>query len=270
MAELAPDAHLVKLGTMGEYGTPNIDIEEGWLDIEHNGRRDRVLFPKRPGSLYHLSKVHDSANLEFGCRVWKMRVTDLNQGVVYGIETDEIGLAPDLHTSFHYDAVFGTIINRFIVQAVTGVPLTIYGKGRQTRGIINIRDTLRCIELAALNPPQPGEFRVFNQTTEQFSLLELADMVVAAAAQKGIRAEATHIANPRAELEDHYYNVKHQALEKLGLEPHRLTVPVLGRMIEVVRKHQDHVAAESILPRITWQAGAAPQRHPEPEAAEVA
>jgi UDP-sulfoquinovose synthase len=255
MREHCPDAHLVKLGTLGEYGTPNIDIEEGWLDVEHNGRRDRVLFPKRPGSFYHLSKVHDSANLEFGCRIWNMRVTDLNQAVVYGIETDEVALAPDLHTSFHYDSVFGTVINRFIVQAVIGMPLTVYGKGQQTRGVINIRDTLRCVELAALNPARPGEFRVFNQVTQQFSMNELAGMVIEAAAQKGIRVEAKHIANPRTELEQHYYNVKHRALENLGLEPHLLTVAVLGRMIEVVQQHKGNILRGSILPNITWQAG---------------
>ena len=143
-----------------------------------------------------------------------MRVTDLNQAVVYGIETDEIGLAPDFHTSFHYDSVFGTVINRFIVQAVIGMPLTVYGKGRQTRGVINIRDTLRCVELAALNPARPGEFRVFNQVTQQFSMNELSEMVIEAAAQKGIHVEAKHIANPRTELEQHYYNVKHRALEE--------------------------------------------------------
>lgn len=267
MRETCPDAHLVKLGTLGEYGTPNIDIEEGWLDIEHNGRRDRVLYPKRPGSFYHLSKVHDSANLEFGCRIWNMRVTDLNQAVVYGIETDEIGLSPDFHTSFHYDSVFGTVINRFVVQAVIGMPLTVYGKGNQTRGVINIRDTLRCVELATLNPARPGEFRVFNQVTQQFSMNALADMVVEAAAQKGIRVEAKHIANPRTELEQHYYNVKHSALEHLGLEPHLLTIPVLGRMIDVVQRYRANVLRGSILPHITWQAGVT---HDEPMPKRVA
>ncbi len=186
MHEACPDAHLVKLGTLGEYGTPNIDIEEGWIEIEHNGRKDRMLYPKRPGSFYHLSKVHDSANLEFGCRIWNMRVTDLNQGVVYGITTDETVLAPGLHTSFHYDAVFGTVINRFIVQAICGVPLTLYGKGQQKRGTINIRDTLRCVELAAVTPAKPGEFRVFNQNTEQFALVDLAELVARCARAKAM------------------------------------------------------------------------------------
>ena len=152
IAETNPDIHLVKLGTMGEYGTPNIDIEEGWLDLEHNGRTDRVLFPKRPGSFYHLSKVHDSHNIEFACRIWDLRATDLNQGVVYGQQTAETAIDERLATRFDYDAVFGTVLNRFAIQAVIGHPLTVYGSGGQTRGMIDIRDTVRCIQLACENP----------------------------------------------------------------------------------------------------------------------
>jgi UDP-sulfoquinovose synthase len=148
IADTDRDIHLVKLGTVGEYGTPNIDIEEGWLSVEHNGRRDRVLYPKRPGSFYHLSKVHDSHNIEFACRAWGLRATDLNQGIVYGQETPATGTDPRLATRFDYDAVFGTVLNRFIVQAVLGHPLTVYGCGQQTRGLIDIRDTVECIRLA--------------------------------------------------------------------------------------------------------------------------
>jgi UDP-sulfoquinovose synthase len=148
MAEISPDAHLVKLGTMGEYGTPNIDIEEGYLEIEHNGRSDTLPFPKLPGSMYHLSKVHDSHNVHFACRIWGLRATDLNQGVVYGIETEETKLDERLLTRFDYDEVFGTALNRFCLQAVIGQPLTPYGKGGQTRGYLNIVDTLQCVDLA--------------------------------------------------------------------------------------------------------------------------
>src|SRR5919197_911738 len=169
------------VGTMGEYGTPNIDIEEGWLDIEYKGRRDRVLYPKRPGSFYHISKVHDSHNIEFACRIWGLRATDLNQGVVYGIATDETELHPELYTSFHYDAVFGTVLNRYCAQAVVGEPLTVYGAGGQRRAFLNIRDTLQCVRLAVENPPAAGEFRVFNQFTQVFSVRELAEIVVEAA-----------------------------------------------------------------------------------------
>jgi len=198
MKHSCPDAHLIKLGTMGEYGTPNIDIEEGWLDLDHNGRKDRVLYPKRPGSFYHLSKVHDSNNLEFACRIWGMRVTDLNQGVVYGTDTDETRRHEDLTTSFHYDAVFGTVINRFVAQAVDGIPLSVYGRGGQTRGFLNIRDTLRCVELAAANAAEPGEFRVFNQFTEQFSVLDLAKAVKNVALARGYSStRIEHVDNPR-------------------------------------------------------------------------
>ncbi|MGZ5411964.1 MAG: NAD-dependent epimerase/dehydratase family protein, partial [Solirubrobacterales bacterium] len=182
MRDHVPDAHLVKLGTMGEYGTPNIDIEEGYIEIEHKGRKDTLPFPKLPGSLYHCSKVHDSTNVHFACRIWGLRATDLNQGVVYGIDTDETAKDERLATRFDYDEIFGTVLNRFCVQAVIGHPLTIYGKGGQTRGFLNIRDTLQCVELAVENPADVGEFRVFNQFTEQFFVSELAELVREAAA----------------------------------------------------------------------------------------
>src|SRR5262245_17046254 len=197
VGEIDRDIHIVKLGTMGEYGQPNIDIEEGWLEIEHNGRTDRVLFPKKPGSFYHLSKVHDSHNLEFGCRIWGLRVTDLNQGVVYGQQTEQTVLDPRLETRLDYDAVFGTVLNRFAIQAVLGMPLSVYGGGSQTRAFLDIRDTVRCIELACENPADPGEFRVFNQATEQFSLEELAKLV-ANSFPGGVEVE--HIDNPRVEV----------------------------------------------------------------------
>jgi UDP-sulfoquinovose synthase len=206
LREGAPDCHLVKLGTMGEYGTPNIDIEEGFLEVEYKGRKDVLPYPKQAGSIYHLSKVHDSHNILFACRAWKLRSTDLNQGVVYGIETDETKLDARLATSFHYDEVFGTALNRFCVQAVVGIPLTVYGRGGQTRGFLNIRDTLRCVELAAVNPPQAGEYRVFNQFTETFDVLGLAAMVKREGDKLGIDVQIEHLKNPRVEAEQHYYN----------------------------------------------------------------
>lgn len=247
-----PEAHLIKLGTMGEYGTPNIDIEEGWITIEHNGRSDRVLFPKRPGSFYHLSKVHDSANIEFVCRVWGARATDLNQGVVYGMDTDETLLHRDLRTSFHYDDVFGTVLNRFLVQAAVGVPLTVYGKGGQTRGFLNIRDTIQCVELAADSPPEKGEFRVFNQFTEQFSVNDLAARVAATAARAGQEARIEHLPNPRVEVEEHYYNAIHTKLTDLGLRPVLLTDAVIDDLYADVRRHCADVNQDVIAPRIRW------------------
>jgi len=252
MRHACADSHLVKLGTMGEYGTPNIDIEEGWLEVEHNGRKDRVLYPKKPGSFYHLSKVHDSNNIEFACRIWEMRATDLNQGVVYGIHTDEIEQEAALRTSFHYDDVFGTVLNRFLVQAAVGVPLTVYGQGGQTRGFLNIKDTIRCVELAADNPADPGEFRVFNQFTEQFSVLQLAGMVQEAGKRAGLTVEINHLENPRVELEDHYYNAKHSALAELGLKPNLLTDDTLDQMLDVVRNNTTNVSDSFFNPRIKW------------------
>lgn len=254
MKRFVPDAHLVKLGTMGEYGTPNIDIEEGWIEIEHNGRKDRMLYPKKPGSFYHLSKVHDSANVEFACRIWGFRATDLNQGVVYGIDTDQTVQGPDLRTSFHYDDVFGTVLNRFLVQAAVGEKLTVYGKGGQTRGFLNIRDTIACVALAADNPAKAGEFRVFNQFTEQFSVRELADKVAAAGRRAGLDTQITSLPNPRVEMEEHYYNAKHTALLDLGLKPHLLTDEALDKMLAVVRANCGHVEKSSFIPRIRWDA----------------
>lgn len=248
-----PDIHIVKLGTMGEYGTPNIDIEEGWLEVEHKGRTDRMLYPKKPGSFYHVSKVADSQYLEFACRAWGSRVTDLNQGVVYGVSTSETDIDPVFSTAFHYDATFGTVLNRFITQAVSGIPLTVYGKGGQTRGFLNIRDTLSCVELALLNPAKSGEFRVFNQFTEQFSVDQLAHMVQKTSTRLGIKTEIDYVRNPRVEMESHYYNAVHSALPSLGLRPNLLTEDVLSKMIEQVIKVKDRVDLGSIQPTTFWK-----------------
>jgi len=253
MRDLAPDSHLVKLGTMGEYGTPNIDIEEGFIEVEHNGRSDRLPFPKLPGSLYHCSKVHDSTNIHFACRVWGLRATDLNQGVVYGIETEQTKLDPRLVTRFDYDEVFGTALNRFCTQAVIGHPLTPYGKGGQTRGYLNVVDTLRCVELASMNPAAEGEYRVFNQFTEQFSINELADLVQRAGKAYGLDVEIAHVDNPRVELEEHYYNATHTKLVDLGLKPHLLSETLVESMFSVIERHRDRVLPGSILPRTRWR-----------------
>jgi UDP-sulfoquinovose synthase len=250
IAEHNRDIHLVKLGSMGEYGTPNVDIEEGWLDLTHRGRQDRVLFPKRPGSFYHLSKVHDSHNIEFACRIWGLRATDLNQGVVYGQETDETGLHPDLATRFDYDGVFGTVLNRFTLQAVLGQPLSVYGAGGQTRGIINIIDTVQCIRLAAESPPAAGQFRVFNQFTEQMSVLDIA-RTVAAAYPGDCRIE--HLDNPRVEAEQHYYRAAHTGLLDLGLVPHLLSDTLINSMFRIAERHKDRVSAQAIRPTVKWR-----------------
>lgn len=252
MRRHCPQAHLVKLGTMGEYGTPNIDIEEGYLTITHNGRTDTLPFPKQPGSFYHLSKVHDTHNITFACRIWKLAATDLNQGVVYGIGTEETALDAQLRTSFHYDHVFGTVLNRFLVQASLDVPLTVYGKGGQTRGFLNIRDTLQCVDLAVRNPAKPGEFRVFNQFTEQFSVMDLAEKVVAAGQRAGLAVKIDHLKNPRIEMEDHYYNARHSKLVDLGLSPHLLTDQVIDHMLAEARANNSRVQREVFQPKIHW------------------
>ncbi|MFM5891490.1 MAG: NAD-dependent epimerase/dehydratase family protein [Dolichospermum sp.] len=252
MREDFPDCHLVKLGTMGEYGTPNIDIEEGYITIEHNGRKDTLPYPKQPGSMYHLSKVHDSHNIHFACRIWGLRATDLNQGIVYGVLTDETGMDELLINRLDYDGVFGTALNRFCIQASVGHPLTVYGKGGQTRGFLDIRDTVRCIEIAIANPAEPGEFRVFNQFTELFSVGDLAMMVKKAGNAMGLDVDINHIDNPRVEKEEHYFNAKNTKLLDLGLQPHLLSDSLLDSLLNFAVKYQNRVDHKQILPKVSW------------------
>jgi UDP-sulfoquinovose synthase len=254
----APDCHLVKLGTMGEYGQPNIDIEEGYIEIEHKGRRDTLPFPKLPGSLYHCSKVHDSTNIHFACRTWGLRATDLNQGVVYGIATEESGADERLITRFDYDELFGTVLNRFCVQAVIGHPLTVYGSGHQTRGFLNIRDTLACVDLAVQNPAPAGEFRVYNQFTEQFSVLALAELVQAAGRHLGYEVAVEHLDNPRVEKEEHYYNATHTKLLDLGLQPTLLGEELVESVLHAVERHKGRVIESAIDPRTRWNPAKSP------------
>lgn len=251
--EIRPDCHLVKLGTMGEYGTPNIDIEEGFIKIHHNGREDVMPYPKQPGSFYHLSKVHDSHNIHFCCKTWGLRATDLNQGVVYGTLTDEDSMDAALINRFDYDEVFGTALNRFCAQAAIEHPLTVYGKGGQTRGFLDIRDTVRCIELACLNPPGRGEFRVFNQFTEQFSVLGLAHMVQAAAKKLGLNVPVEHLSDPRVEAEEHYYNARHTKLADLGLRPHLLSESLLDSLVSIAVQYRDRIDNSLLSPKVDWR-----------------
>jgi UDP-sulfoquinovose synthase len=259
--EFQPACHLVKLGTMGEYGTPNIDIEEGFIKIQHNGREDVLPYPKQPGSFYHLSKVHDSHNIHFCCKIWGIRATDLNQGVVYGTITEETAMDEALVNRFDYDEVFGTALNRFCVQAAIGHPITVYGKGGQTRGFLDIRDTVRCIELACTNPAKPGEFRVFNQFTEQFSILDLARMVQAAAKKLGAAVEIDHLPDPRVEAEEHYYNAKHTKLAELGLTPHPLSDSLLDSLVNIALQYRERIDRSQLLPRVNWRNVRNDRRH---------
>jgi UDP-sulfoquinovose synthase len=257
IAERDPSIHLVKLGTMGEYGTPNIDIEEGFIEITHKGRTDTLPYPKQPGSFYHLSKVHDSHNIQFACRIWGLRATDLNQGIVYGQETGETDLHPDLATRFDYDGVFGTVLNRFCVQAVVGHPLSVYGKGGQTRGMLDIRDTLACVELALMNPADKGEFRVFNQFTESFSVRQMAEMV---AENYPGATRIDHVEDPRVEKEEHYYRAAHTKLLDLGLVPHLLEPATIRSLLAVVDRHRARVDPAAIRPTVQWRSTASSLR----------
>jgi UDP-sulfoquinovose synthase len=253
MRESFPDCHLVKLGTMGEYGTPNIDIEEGFITLEHNGRKDTLPYPKQPGSFYHLSKVHDSHNIHFACKIWGLRATDLNQGVVYGVLTEETGMDELLINRLDYDGVFGTALNRFCIQAAIGHPLTVYGTGGQTRAFLDIRDTVRCVELAIATPAEPGKFRVFNQFTELFGIGDLAMMVKKAGTTLGLDVEVTHLENPRVEMEEHYFNAKNTNLLDLGLQPHFLSDSLLDSLLNFSVKYKSRVDETQILPKVKWK-----------------
>jgi UDP-sulfoquinovose synthase len=250
--EFCPEAHIVKLGTMGEYGTPDIDIEEGWLEVKHKGRQHKFLYPRQAGSLYHTSKIMDTDLLWFYVRTWGLRVTDLMQGPVYGIFTDESEKDERLLPFFNYDEIFGTVLNRFVVQAVAGHPLTVYGKGGQTRGYLNIKDTLNCVHLSVENPADKGELRIFNQFTETFSVNDLAEKVGKAASQLELDVKIEHIENPRIEAEEHYYNPKHTGLLDLGLKPHYLSERVLIKMMEFVIKHKSRIRIDQISRNVKW------------------
>lgn len=253
----APQCHIVKLGTMGEYGTPNIDIEEGWIEIEHKGRTDKFLYPRQAGSLYHTTKVLDTDLLWFYVRADGIRVTDLMQGPVYGVSTEEADLDERLVPNFHYDDIFGTVVNRFLVQAVAGVPLTIYGRGGQVRGYLNLKDTLQCVSLAVEKPANCAEMRILNQFTEVFSVNELAERVQRVGNHMGIPVQVRNVANPRKEKEEHYYNPVHQGLLKIGLKPHFMTDEVVAGMLEQVLRYKDQIDTAKILPRVRWSG---PQR----------
>jgi UDP-sulfoquinovose synthase len=250
--EFSPDAHIIKLGTMGEYGTPNIDIEEGWLEVVHNGRQQKFLYPRQAGSLYHTTKIMDTDLLWFYVRMWNLRVTDLMQGPVYGMFTEETEKDDRLLPFFNYDEIFGTVLNRFVVQAVAGFPLTVFGKGGQTRGFLNIKDTLNCIRLSVENPADKGELRIFNQFTETFSINELAQKVKAAGSKLDLVVKIQHVDNPRLEAEEHYYNPRHTGLMELGLKPHCLSEDVLAQMMAFVKKNKTQIRPDQFYPKIKW------------------
>ncbi len=250
--EYAPTAHIIKLGTMGEYGTPNIDIDEGWIEIHHKGRKGRFLYPRQAGSLYHTTKVMDTDLLWFYVRMWNLSVTDLMQGPVYGLTTWENAEDKRLLPFFNYDEIFGTVLNRFIVQAVAGHALTVYGKGGQTRGYLNIKDTLNCVRLSLENPAKQGELRILNQFVELFSVNELAERVQRVGKTLGLEVQIQSVENPRKEAEEHYYNPSNTGLLKLGLKPHYLTDQVLAEMIETIKNYKTNIDLNKICLKVKW------------------
>jgi UDP-sulfoquinovose synthase len=260
MRDAVPECHLVKLGTMGEYGTPNVDIPEGFFEIEYRGRKDRMMFPRRAGSWYHQSKVHDTNNVEMACRFWKLRSTDIMQGVVYGTRIDGMSDDPRMATRFDFDQCFGTAINRFCAQAVIGLPLSPFGKGHQKRGFLPLRDSMQCLTLAVENPPQAGEYRVFNQFEEVYSVMELAERVQKVAGSLGLSVEIRPIENPRTEAEEHYYNPDHEHLLALGYEPTHDMAHELETMLGDLRPHAARIEArrEAQFPDIRWDGSRRP------------
>ena len=250
--DFSPSSHIIKLGTMGEYGTPNIDIEEGWLEVEHKGRRDRFLYPRQASSIYHTTKIMDTDLLWFGVRTWNLRVTDLMQGPVYGVDTEETVIDARLSTGFSYDYIFGTAINRFVTQAVAGYPLTVYGKGNQVRGYLNIKDAIQCVGLAEENPAEIGELRILNQIVETFTINELASLTQQVGSTIGLNVEIKNVLNPRKESEDHYYNPVYQGLKDLGLQPHFLTLEVMKKMLHFVERYKENIRWETIFRPSIW------------------
>jgi UDP-sulfoquinovose synthase len=254
MHEIAPEAHLVKLGTMGEYGTPDLDIPEGFFEVEYRGRRDTLPFPRQAGSWYHWSKVHGSNNIMFACKVWGLRATDVMQGVVFGTRPGDGPPRPGLRTRLDFDEAFGTAINRFCCQAAIGHPLTPFGEGRQRRGFLALRDSMQCLTLALEHPPEPGAYRVFNQFQEVYGLGELADMVQRVAGGLGLDVEVCPVENPRLEAASHHYAPDHQHLLDLGYEPTTDIEAEVRPVLEDLLEHRARIAAhaDALVPGVRW------------------
>jgi len=255
MRDVAPDAHLVKLGTMGEYGTPNLDIPEGFFEVEYRGRKDRLPFPRQANSWYHLSKVHDSANVTFACRVWGLRSTDIMQGVVYGTRIEAMDLDdPRCRTRLDFDQCFGTALNRYCAQAVIGEPLTVYGSGGQTRGFLPLRDSIQCLTLALENPPAKSEYRVFNQFEDVYDVATLAGKVQSVGRSLGLDPRIVHLENPRTEVERHHYKPDHEHLLALGYQPTRDMETELADVLADLIPQRERIAERRavLAPDIRW------------------
>ena len=250
-----PKSHLIKLGTMGEYGyDPGLDIAEGFFEIEFKGKKATIPYPRLAGSWYHWSKVHDSNNIMFACKLWKLRSTDIMQGIVYGTKTKEIENESH-HTRFDFDEAFGTVINRFCAQAVIAHPLTVHGLGGQTRGFLALSDSIQCISLLIDNPADSGQYRVVNQFDEQHSIMELAKIIQRIGQKKGLEVEIINKKNPRLEAEEHYYNAEHSILQKLGFKRTREIDEEVGIMLEHLLKYKNRIEEKKhvIIKNIEWR-----------------
>jgi len=254
--KLVPHCHLVKMGSMGEYGTPNIDVPEGFFEIEYRGRKDTLPFPRRAFTdWYHWSKTFDSGNLMLASEIWSLRSTDIMQGVVYGTRTDEM-LNDHLLTRFDFDSIFGTVLNRFCAQAAVGHKLTVYGSGGQRRPLIALRDSIQCLVLVIENPPDEGEYRVFNQFDKTYNAAELAQKVKEVGNKLGLDTEIQYIENPRIEDEQlHYYNPICEKLYQLGFKAKHKLEEELEIMLTDLSKYKHRLIAkqDQSLPKVGWK-----------------
>ena len=252
--DTCPRAHLVKMGTMGEYGTPNTDIPEGFFETEFRGRKDVLPFPRQAGSWYHWSKVFDSGDVMFASKIFGLGATDVMQGVIYGIRTPEM-TDRRLLTRFDFDETWGTALNRFIAQAVLGLPITPYGKGEQKRGFIALEDSMQSLRLAVENPASPGEYRVFNQFDAAYSVNQLADTAARVAKEFGLAPVIEHPPDPRVEAEEHYYHPIHEHLYALGYRRTRELEEVVREIFHDLLHYRRRLEARKhvVQPTVQWR-----------------
>jgi UDP-sulfoquinovose synthase len=269
MREVSPGTHLVKMGTMGEYGTPNVDIPEGFFEVDFRGRKDTLPFPRQAGSWYHWSKVFDSGDVMFASKIWGLRATDVMQGVIYGIRTPEIS-DDRLLTRFDFDETWGTALNRFIAQAILGLPITPYGKGEQKRGFIALEDSMQSLRIAVEHPADAGQYRVFNQFDAAYSVNQLADIAHRIATELDLHPTIEHPTDPRVEAEQHYYQPLHDHLLGLGYVRTRELEAVVREIFHDLLRFRRRLEARRhvVVPTVQWRSAdsrpALEARHPPP------